>query len=299
VLVIITFAADKAGRQTKARPPAPGGRNSLSTVPGSYIGLYSHGVPGSYAGIKAFAAATGVNPAVVTYYSGWLEPFQASFARTAANNGAVPLVQIDPEHISIAAVAMGRYDTYLRTYAKAVRGYHHPVILSFGHEMNGYWYSWGYTHTAPAVFIAAWRHIVTLFRKLEAQNVTWLWTINTIHKQTNVPSPEPWWPGNSFVNWVGIDGYFINSSSTFASVFGQTIFYVRSLTHHPIFIAETSATPAANQPAKIPELFNGIRTYGLLGFVWFDSDNKWDWRLRSRAAIATFRRCAGAFRSKS
>ena len=86
-------------------------------------------------------------------------------------SGAVPLVQIDPSRVSVSAIANGRYDNYLRDYAKAIRLYHHPVILSFGHEMNGYWYSWGYTHTPPAVFVAAWRHIVTLFRTLRAQNV--------------------------------------------------------------------------------------------------------------------------------
>ena len=208
---------------------------------------------------------------MVVYYSGWLEPFQVGFATTVANDGAVPLVQMNPTRTSVAAIAAGQYDSYLSTYAEAVRAYHHPVILSFGHEMNGYWYSWGYTHTSPAVFVAAWRHIVTLFRALGAQNVTWLWTINTIHKQTRVPSPGPWWPGNSYVNWVGIDGYFTNSSSVFASVFGPTIVYVRTLTHDPILITETSATPVASQPAKIADLFAGIRLYGLLGFVWFDS----------------------------
>ena len=85
--------------------------------------------------------------------------------------------------------------------------------------MNGYWYSWGYTHTSPAVFVAAWRHIVHCFRARGAQNVTWLWTINTIHKRQG-SVPRPWWPGNSYVTWVGIDGYFTNSSLVFASVFG-------------------------------------------------------------------------------
>lgn len=295
VAVIIAFAADKAEHPTKARALAPHGGYALPTAPSSYIGLYPHGVPNSYAGIKAFEAATGVKPGVVVYYSGWLESFQSGFAMTAAKNGAVPLVQIDPERVSIAAIATGRYDTYLSAYAKAVRAYHHPVIVSFGHEMNGYWYSWGYTHTSPAVFVVAWRHIVTLFRTLRVQNVTWLWTINNVHKHTRVPSPGPWWPGNSYVNWVGIDGYFTNSSSMFSSVFGPTIVYVRTLTHDPILIAETSAAPTTNQPAKIAELFAGIRLYGLLGFVWFNADNKVDWRLRSPAAIAAFRRSASRY----
>ena len=76
----------------------------------------------------------------------------------------MPLVQMNPTKTSVAAIAAGRYDSYLTDYAKAVRAYHRPVILSFGHEMNGHWYTWGYTHTSPKIFVAAWRHIVTVFR---------------------------------------------------------------------------------------------------------------------------------------
>ena len=95
--------------------------------------------------------------------------------------------------VSIAAIASGRYDGYLSAYAEAVRAYRHPVILSFGHEMNGTWYSWGYRHTSPAVFVAAWRHIVTLFRALGARNVTWLWTVNIVNdtQHGRIPPPGP------------------------------------------------------------------------------------------------------------
>jgi hypothetical protein len=249
--------------------------------------------------VKAFTTATGVKPNMVVYYSGWLEPFQVGFATAAADHGAVPLVQMNPAGVSLAAIATGKYDTYLSTFAHAVRAYHHPVILSFGHEMNGHWYHWGYTHTSPIVFVAAWRHIVTLFRSLKVQNVTWLWTINTINKHARVPSPSPWWPGNSYVTWVGIDGYFTKSSAVFASVFGPTIAYVRSLTHDPILIAETSAAPAASQPAKIADLFAGIHLYRLLGFVWFNSVDKVDWRLSNPASIAAFRRGAEVYHRSS
>jgi hypothetical protein len=233
---------------------------------------------------------------VVVYYSGWLEPFQGDFAETAARKGAIPLVQINPTRTSVAAIAAGYYDRYLTTYAKAIRSYRHPVILSFGHEMNGHWYSWGYKHTPPATFVAAWRHIVELFRALVTKNVTWLWTINAIHPHAGVPAPGPWWPGDSYVNWVGIDGYFVKSSSVFASVFGPTIVYLRSLTRDPIIITETSATPKTIQASKITDIFAGVKLYGLLGFVWFNSADKVDWRITSPAAIAAFRQAAAAYR---
>jgi hypothetical protein len=274
--------------------PAPQAGN-LAADTGSFIGLYTHNSPTSYAGVNAFTSATGVKPNLVVYYSGWMEPFQADFARTAVREGAVPLIQMNPTDASVAAIVSGQYDTYLETYADAVRAYKHPVILSFGHEMNGDWYTWGYKHTSPTNFVAAWRHIVTLFRMQKAANVTWLWTINAIHAETGVPSPGPWWPGKSYVNWVGIDGYYTTPSSVFASVFGPTIVYVRKLTHDPILISETSATPAIDQPEKIRDLFAGIRLYALIGFVWFDSVDIIDWRLSSPAAIAAFRQDAHSY----
>src|SRR6202044_1681840 len=114
-----------------------------------------------------------------------------------------------------------------------------------------------------------------------ARNVTWLWTVNTTTQgqpgadtgqgQTSVPSPGPWWPGSSYVDWVGIDGYYTDSSEMFASVFGPTITQVRAMTRKPGIISETAATATAGQPEKITELFSGVRLYGLLGFIWFNS----------------------------
>jgi hypothetical protein len=276
----------------------------LPTTPQSYLGVYTHGAPASFDGVTAFTSATGARPDLVMYYSGWYVPFPTQFANTVAEHGAVPLVQMDPDSegnktVSIARIASGRYDGYLSAYAETVRAYRHPVILSFGHEMNGWWSSWGYTHTSPATFVAAWRHIVTLFRELGAGNVTWLWTVNIINDAPggNIPSPTRWWPGGSYVTWVGIDGYYLKSNWQFAPLFGPTITAVRSLTGDPILIAETGATSAAGQPAKIADVFAGIREYGLLGFVWFDSTNSigQDFSISTQAAIAAFGKGASTF----
>jgi beta-mannanase len=216
-----------------------------------------------------------------------------------ADHGAAPLVQMDPDNVSIAAIASGRYDGYLSSYAEAVRAYGHPVILSFGHEMNGDWFSWGYKHTSPAVFVAAWRHIVNVFRALGARNVTWLWTVNITNdaRSGKVYSPDQWWPGSSYVTWVGIDGYYLEPTWQFAPLFGPTIGAVRALTGDPILIAETGAVPTADQPAKITDLFAGIRSYGLLGFVWFNSTNSigQQFGISNSTAIAAFRKGASTY----
>ena len=264
-----------------------------------YLGVYEPDAPFSYAGVDQFAQAIGKQPNIATYYSQWLEPFQVGFAASAAKRGAVTLVQIAPRNISVASIASGRYDSYLRSFAAAVNAFAAPVVLSFGHEMNGYWYSWGYTHTSSAVFVAAWRHVVTVFREQGTRNVTWLWTVNIIDTLDNrIPGPKPWWPGKSYVNWVGIDGYYYSASWNFTSLFGPTITDVRQLTGDPILISETGAPSSAGQPAKIADLFAGVRLYGLLGFVWFDKNGGTilqQWRIDSTAAKAQFNRDTKAF----
>lgn len=266
----------------------------------SYLGVYASGLPASYTPVTTFANTTGSQPDIVMYYSGWFVPFPLAFANTAASHSAAPLVQMDPDGISIAEIADGRYDAYLSSYAEAVRGYGHPVILSFGHEMNGNWYSWGYrSKTPPKVFIAAWRHMVKLFRALGAKNVTWLWTVNIINdgRSGKITRPDPWWPGDSYVTWVGIDGYYLKPNWQFAPLFGPTISDIRALTRAPILIAETGAVQTADQSAKVSDLFAGVHAYGLLGLVWFDSTNsaQQDFGLSSPESIAAFHKGASTF----
>ena len=274
----------------------------LPSSAGSYLGVFESGLPAKYSEVTSFAAATGSKPDIVMYYSGWFVKFPQSFAMATADNGAVPLVQMDPDTVKVAQIASGHYDGYLSSYAEAVRAYDHPVIISFGHEMNGNWSSWGYKHTSAKVFVAAWRHIVNVFRELGANNVTWLWTVNIVNdaRSGDVTNPAPWWPGSSYVNWVGIDGYYLKSSWQFRPLFGPTIGLVHKLTADPILIAETGALQSVGQTAKINDLFNGIQLYGLLGFVYFNStddsaDQNKNFVISSQAALAAFRKGASTY----
>jgi hypothetical protein len=277
------------------KPWAP--RLTPGTQSEHYLGVYEPDAPGSYNGINQFAQAIGRQPNLVSYYSSWLEPFAAGFVRTAAEHGALTVVQIDPKNVSLASIAAGKYDAYLQSYAAAVKEFGGQLVLSFGHEMNGTWYSWAYHSTAPAVFRAAWRHVVTVFRTAGASNVKWLWTVNAITAESvTVANPGPWWPGGSYVNWVGLDGYYYSPLTSFAQVFGPTIVEIKHLTRDPILISETGALSSIGQQAKITDLFSGVSSFNLLGFMWFDEDfDGQDWRITSPQVLNTFRQDARAY----
>ena len=297
ILAIALAVASLAGASLRltgsSGSPPPAAHASLPPSLASYLGVFEPGAPPAYDPVADFAAVVGRKPNLLGFYSGWTEPFDTSFAQTLHRNGVIPFVQIDPTDASIAAIANGTYDDYLRTYADSVRGFDHNVVIGFGHEMNAPWYSWGYRHVTPTTFVAAWRHIVTLFRDEGADNVTWVWTV-----QADEPGTRPitsWWPGAQYVTWVGIDGYYYRPTDTFGSVFGQTIDQVKAFTSKPVLLSETAVGPHAGQIVKILDLFQGMVAYKTLGLVWFDvaqhsGIDRQDWRLEdSPQAEISFR----------
>jgi Glycosyl hydrolase family 26 len=278
----VGFTASRLARSYPVHPPVA--HATLSPKLAAYLGAFEPGSPPGYQPIADFARATGRQPNLVGYYSGWVQPFDTAFAQMIRKHGVIPFVQIDPTDASITAISAGTYDSYLRSYADSVRNFRHAVVIGFGHEMNAPWYSWGYTHIPPSAFVAAWRHIVTLFRGQGADNVTWLWTLQADQPGTG-PIP-PWWPGAQYVTWVGIDGYYYRSSDTFASVFGKTINQVRTLTNKPVLLSETAVGQDMNKFAKIQDLFHGMVAYKTLGLVWFDKSQHGsiahqDWRIEN------------------
>jgi mannan endo-1,4-beta-mannosidase len=246
------------------------GPQASPTHPVRYVGVYEAKSPQTYSQVNEFAKAIGRKPNLVGYYSGWDEPFQSGFAETAAQHGAATIVQMDPTGIPLAKVASGAYDSYLSKFATAVAAFGHPVVISFGREMNGFWYTWGYHHTPPAVFVAAWRHVVTLFRQHGATNVKWLWQVNSKSPQTG--PVRDWWPGAQYVNWVGVSGYYVVPTDTFSYLFNPVVADVRQFTHDPVLIAETGVRPSSGQQRGIRDLFSGLRSQGYLGLAWFDED---------------------------
>jgi mannan endo-1,4-beta-mannosidase len=294
IATVITGCANPAYRDPNAPKPilSPADSRpvqvSLPATPASYFGVFEPSVQNdSYSQVARFAKVTGIQPNLVLEYTYWGEPFATNIARQAEAHGATVVDDLDPTGPSVASIAAGDQDGYLEAYAEAVRSFGGPVIISFGHEMNGNWYSWGWTNTRPSVFVRAWRRIVNVFRVVGADNVTWLWTVNLII--AGGPSIRDWWPGGNYVTWVGIDGYLAEQYMNFSNTFAPTVSAIRQITAKPILISETAVGQLAGQAAGIPGLFAGVRRAQLLGLIWFDKAQSGgtyaqDWRLEGHPA---------------
>jgi hypothetical protein len=258
-----------------------------------YVGVFEHNTVSTYRPVTLFTPVAGRKPNLTVYYSGWGMPFRARFATAAAQAGAVVVVHMEPWHQSMAAIAAGHSDRYLRRFAAAVRHYGGHVIMSFAPEADGRWYPWGWHHADPTRWVAAWRHVVTVFRQAGATNVTWLWVMSGDNRV--VGHLRDWWPGAHYVDWIGVDGYYFTRASTFRSVIGRTVDSIRRVTRKPVLLSEVGIGPRAGQAAKIPGLFAGIRRNHLLGLVYFDVNQHQglyhqNWRLDDNpAAVAAFR----------
>jgi mannan endo-1,4-beta-mannosidase len=249
--------------------------------------------------LRALTAKSGMHVGAEEFYATFGAPFLPGREDGAEKAGMLPVLQWNPLHSSVAAIAAGRYDAYLRSYARAVRAFDCPIVLSFGHEMNGSWYPWGFTHTPAAVFVAAWRRIVTVFRAEGASNAIWMWTANRyVPGAKRVTSPAAWWPGSGYVNWVGLDGYFYRPTDTFGSVFAPALAVIRALTPDPVVIAETGAWGTA-QAARVANLFQGAVAAGVGGVIYFDLPGHEPWELSSPQSLAAYRHAAIAYLSQT
>jgi hypothetical protein len=190
--------------------------------------------------------------------------------------------------IALESIATGHYDRYIRAAADSAAAWGKPILLRFAHEMNGDWYPWGRgsSGNTPATYKAAWRHLVEIFRSAGAHNVKWVWSPN-VEGGGKYPF-QPFYPGNRWVDWVGLDGFNwarTGEWQSFTDLFGDSYETLARITHRPVIIAETGSSESGGDKAawvssalrrELPR-FSRIRAV-----VWFsDPVNGVDFRIDS------------------
>jgi hypothetical protein len=254
---------------------------------GKYFGLEVNGAPDSLDPVISVAAIMGRNPNLLGQYVRWNSSFDARAAANAVSYGALYYISWEPYDTTVQAIAQGASDAYISRFARAVRDFGKPVAISFGHEMNGNWYPWGTTGATAADFAAAWRHMHDLFTKAGANNVIWVWDPNIINPMPDVQL-RPYWPGDAYVDWVGLTGYFAATGPhTFNGLYGPTMSEISSFASKPFIIAETSVETGPSDTGSVHNLISGVEAHSdVLGLIWFNYDKAGvDWTLGGRPDV--------------
>jgi len=299
-------------------PPADGTSRPSSSPPAPpvpfpptgkvFLGLQTNLGPYDFSAVDAFAAATRRRPSVLQFSQGWAaDRFDAGLLDATADRNMLPIISWEPWDYTqrgragssgeqpayrLARIINGDYDDYIRSWATGIAAWGSPVVLRFAHEMNGFWYPWceQSNDNRPGDYVKAWRHVHDLFAAAGADNVTWLWSPNVTYPGAS--SLKGLYPGDSYVDWIGLSGYYGTAGReayiSFDQIFRQTFSDLKTFTHKPVVITETAATDAAGQRVRwINQMFSQLPNHPeVIGVIWFETDKEIDWRIASAPSAA-------------
>jgi hypothetical protein len=267
-------------------------------VASAFVFQPSHGVGqsaptralfGAYAGdgnrdYRALESRLGHKLAIVQKFFGWGDD---PFAFVNAVGDRIPLVTIEPTHVSWSSIASGSQDAYLNMLAAKTKAYGKPVYFRIAPEMNGDWTTWKVTPAAVPTFRAAWAHIASILHPAGGRLV---WSPNDV-TSNRLASPATYYPGSSHVDIIGIDSYTWNDGRTsFDSILAKPYsLYSRLDPTKDIWVSETGCNQGSAQAGWVADMARSTAYPRLKGIVYFDSVGNRDWRLTSPATLAALR----------
>lgn len=309
-----------------AAPITAPSRAELLSPAKRYYGMYTEQAPFNWATFDATSAKVGVSPNVVGYFSGWDENFRANAVTRSWQQGRLPMMTwesrpinagndtVDAPAYSLPNIIRGDFDAYLHQYAKDIVATGLPLGIRLDHEMNGIWYPWSETDgqgnsingNNVGDYVKMWRHVHDIFQQEGANNlVMWIWApniVNNLPASHKVPGYlESLYPGDAYVDWVGLSGYLrppykSDNDFSFDYTFKASLDKLRSITSKPIMLAEVGASETeGHKAAWITSFFQALakpENEDIIGFSWFNlavtsyvegvrATN--DWRIDSRA----------------
>ncbi len=168
--------------------------------------------------ISALEKSLNTSFELISFYHAWSPDstgFPAEQLKLITSQGAQPMItwepwsstfpefKDDPElsrnRSVFRAIAEGKFDTYLGRYVSLIKAQPTRVFIRFAHEADNPAYPWSAQGgNSPDEFIAAWRYVVTFFRKAGVNNVDWVWN------PWSSTAFDQYYPGSPYVDWIGI-----------------------------------------------------------------------------------------------
>ena len=269
---------------------------SRSPNPDLKFGAYTYGgVWGGMQPVLELETAIGRRLDIVHWFMSFDNEWDSNLVAPLGASGRLPLISWQPSNVSVASIAAGAQDEYIRSWAVGAAEYGQPVYLRPFPEMNGNWTSW---NGDPDNLVIAWRRMVDIFTAEGAHNVSWVWSPNVLDEpRTEANRMEHYYPGAAYVDVLALDGYnwgqvrgYIGWQS-FAEILELGYSRITALGGQPLWMAETaSAELGGNKGQWVVDMFADSVSYPRLdAIVWFNENKETDWRINSSAAtLASF-----------
>jgi hypothetical protein len=291
-----------------------GGQTIISTAvapkPAKSFGVSIQGLPQSITQVQTFESMVGRKVNVADWYDDFTTARPTAFVTSVASTGAENMIAWEgydsnarPDGVtdpttSLATIINGRWDGLLATWARALKAFGKPVLLRFLPEMNGNWNptSEGVNGNTSGQFVRAWIRAHNIFAAAGATNVKWVWNVN-VDFVGSTPLKRLY-PGDNYVDYVGIDGYNWGTSQRWSTwqtpqqVFDPTLVDVARFTKKPVILCETASSERGGNKAQwIQQFFAFVEsTPAIIGFAWFEFNKETNWLVNSSpAALAAFR----------
>jgi hypothetical protein len=167
----------------------------------------------------------------------------------------------------------------IEQYARNVVKLGKPLFFTTMQEMNlpKKWTMgpWG---QQPRAFKDVWRYMWQIFEDTGANEyATWVWEIYSPYTSPNVGSPERYYPGDKYVDWIGFSVYshdqFQVQRKPFSQLIGPTYSHLRKRhPEKPIMIAEFGKTKSSRQSRWIEQAYGYIKSRpGIKAAVYWDN----------------------------
>jgi beta-mannanase len=252
-------------------------------------------------------------------YYPWATAMPDTYDKWTAAHGRIPMISVcscywDQGNTPVmwADIAHGRYDLYLISIADGFKALKVPMFFGFDAEpetnLPG---ATQQPRGTAADYVAAFRHVVDVFRARGATNVAFVWSVTGYAFQSasgESASAASTYPGDAYVDWLGVDPYNFDHGGAWHSLayeMGPWYEWVRT-THpgKPLMLSEWGSVEDLNQPgrkaqwfaqasADLQSQFSAVRAV-----VYFDEQKSeqgtvHDWRIdTSTSALQAFRTMA-------
>jgi mannan endo-1,4-beta-mannosidase len=291
-------------------PPVP--TTQPDPVDPLFFGVATPSGPHNFAELDSFVAAAGRKPHVFMFSQDWTSgSFRPELFDAIVRRRMMPMISWEPRdhrvqegfgspakdqpEYTLSRIVDGEWDDYIRQSARQLRSLRYPVSIRFAQQMNGDWFPWSekVNGNHAGQYVAAWRHIRNIFDQEGASNVTWVWSPNVCY--TGSASLQDLYPGDQFVDWIGIDGYNGGAALPWGGwqspdqLYLPTVRELRTITKKPLVLTEVASTEVGGSKADwIKDLFSMLeRERDIIGFIWVEAQREADWRVVSSPGART------------